>query len=319
MDVKIIGDSHNNLHPQYLYTGQTQQMNDLLMDEKAAVEIVYSFPETAAAVYEKREPSNFGIYSVNTIQSTGLSESALNSKMKSYLSDLGFYSGEMGGGYTEEFRKALKCFQKAYFGAVWYSVDSKVTDSLQREIETAGTIYYRNLTNSKLNDALKKLGFGSNPAISVKQNFARIQTFFERAMGCNKYQAAGIMGNIKQESNFDPKSDNGDGAFGILQWRDERKRYLKTFAAKNGYSSFGNMGIQLAFFRYEVSRYWGKGDVEENAGNSHLVDGWNTLKNQYKYSFYDVSDYFKKNIEGCKDESEQIRRDYSSIIYQAIC
>lgn len=138
-------------------------------------------------------------------------------------------------------------------------------------------------------------------------------------MGCNKYQAAGIMGNIKQESNFCPKTESGTGAFGILQWRSPRRGYLESYASKNGYSSADKMGIQLAFFRYEVSKIWGKGDIDEGAPNSELVKNWNALKNEYKYSFYDVSDFFKEHIEECPDESTQDRRNYSSIIYQAIC
>ncbi|MBD5157755.1 MAG: hypothetical protein HDT13_09000 [Butyrivibrio sp.] len=78
------------------------------------------------------------------------------------------------------------------------------------------------------------------------------------------------------------------------------------------------MGIQLAFFRYEMSMIWGKGDIDENAPNSDLVKSWNTLKTEYKYDFYKVCDYFYDNIEKCDDTSKQIRRNYSSLIYQAI-
>ncbi len=271
--------------------------------------------EPVAVIYEKSEPSELSAYRVNSVQAA-ISESALNSKMKTYLKDLGFYNGEMGGGYTEEFKKALKCFQNAYFGAEWYSVSDKVVSGLQREIENAGTIYYKNYTNSKLTDALKKLGF-TNPSTEDKQNFARIRTFFERAMGCNKYQVAGIMGNIKQESCFSPKTVNSEsGAFGIIQWNGVRKTYLNEYASKNGYSA-DNMGIQLAFFRYEMTKIWGKGDIDEKAPNSVLVKSWSTLKNEYKYTFYDVSEFFQDTIERYKAEREQ-RKNYSSIIYQAI-
>ena len=306
MEIKITADVYNNLDYTYVKSGREHDASDANVGNCA---------ESVAVVYEKSEPSEFSAYRVNSVQAA-ISESALNSKMKTYLKDLGFYNGELGGGYTEEFKKALKCFQNAYFGAEWYSVSDKVESGLQREIENAGTIYYKNYTNSKLTDALKKLGI-TNPT-DYKQNFARIQTFLERAMGCNKYQVAGIMGNIMQESWFNPKTVNSkSGAFGILQWNGNRKIYLNDYASKNGYSA-DNMGIQLAYFRYEVKSIWGKDCLGLNAQNSDLVKSWNTLKSEYKYSFYDVSDFFKAHIEECGDNSDQIRRNYSSIIYQAI-
>lgn len=196
-------------------------------------------------------------------------------------------------------------------------VKDRVVDRLQEKIESVGAAYYTNLTNSKLTDALKKLGFGSNPSTEVKQNFARIQTFFEKGMGCNKFQAAGIMGNIMQECWLDPKRESNKGAFGILQWRDPRKGYLKDFAARNGYS-YENIGAQFAYFRYEVSRIWGKGDVDEEAPNSELVKSWKTFKSEYQHDFYSASDFFMDHIEECGDDTKQLRRNYSSIIYQAI-
>ncbi len=316
MDIKIDGDEYNNSYDRYLHTGQNRQGQDPLTGEKSTAESGAGFPETAA-VYEKGEAYDFGTYSANAVQAA--TDSYTISKMRAYLNELGFYDGEMGGGYTEELKTALKCFQNAYLGGQTYNVENGIPSGLQNKIQDIGTAYYTNLANSKLNDALKRLGFDSTNSAEGKKNFVRIQTFLEKAMGCNKYQVAGIMGNIMQESWFFPTSDNGDGAYGILQWRDERKGYLKTYASKNGYSSADKMGIQLAFFRYEMSRTWGKGDIDEGAPNSELVKNWNILKNEHKHSFYDVSDFFKDHIEECPDESTQARRDYSSIIYQAIC
>ncbi|MCM1307674.1 MAG: phage tail tip lysozyme [Butyrivibrio sp.] len=296
--------------------------NAVQTNEDSAVKVVAGVngtldSEAVAVIYEKSGRTESNTYSVDSVQAA-IPEGALNSKMKTYLKDLGFYNGELGSEYTEEFKKALKCFQNAYFGAVIYSVNNKVLEKLQEKIESVGAAYYTNYTNNKLTDALKKLGF-ANPTTENKQNFARIQTFLEKGMGCNKYQTAGIMGNIMQESGFSPKAVNSkSGAFGIIQWNGIRKTYLNKYASKNGYSSADNMGIQFAYFRYEMSRTWRKGDIDENAPNSDLVKNWNTIKNEYKPSYYAVSDFFKDNIEGCNDNTYQIRRNYSSIIYQAI-
>lgn len=315
MDIKIDGYEYNNSYDRYLHTGQNRRGQSHLTGEKSTTEKGVGFPETAA-VYEKSEAYDFGTYSANSVQAA--TDSYTISKMRAYLNELGFYDGEMGGGYTKELKTALKCFQNAYLGGQTYNVENGIPSGLQNKIQDIGTAYYTNLANSKLNDAFKRLGFDSTNSGEGKKNFARIQTFLEKAMGCNKYQVAGIMGNIMQESWFFPTSDNGDGAYGILQWRGPRRGYLESYALKNGYSSADKMGIQLAFFRYEVSRTWGKGDVDEGARNSELVENWNILKNEHKLSFYDVSDFFMEKIEGT-DDDQQARRDYSSIIYQAIC
>ncbi len=311
MEIKTGTDVYNSLNYTPVQTGQSVRETPIKEVKIAANS--ENGAESSAVIYEKREQTDFPTYSVNSVQAA--SDSAAISKMRAYLSDLGFYEGEMSGGYSENLKKAVKCFQNAYFGRQAYDVESGIPSGLQSTIESVGAVYYTNLTNSKLADALKKLGFGSNPSTETKQNFARIQTFLEKGMGCTKYQIAGIMGNIKQESNFSPTSGNG-ATWGILQWRDERRGYLEDYASRNGYST-ENIGVQFAFFRYEVSRNWGKGDVEEKAGNSHLVDAWKILKNEYKYSFYDVSDYFMSKIE-CTNQNQQERRNYSSIIYQAI-
>ncbi|WBF81241.1 hypothetical protein FMLHJGGC_00190 [Staphylococcus phage BSwM-KMM1] len=43
------------------------------------------------------------------------------------------------------------------------------------------------------------------------------------------------MGNLKQESNLDPKAVNqSSGAFGIAQWMGDRKAGLDKFAKEKG-------------------------------------------------------------------------------------
>ncbi|MBD5158075.1 MAG: hypothetical protein HDT13_10645 [Butyrivibrio sp.] len=316
MGIKTGVDVYDNLYSQYLQEELQKQVYDGLTGERSEVQSCKSFPETAV-VYEKSEAYDFPAYSVSSVQSS-LSDSALNSKMKTYLSDLGFYNGEKGGAYTEEFKTALKCFQQAYWGSERCDLKNGIPSMLQSQIESVGAAYYTNLTNSRLTDALKKLGF-SSPSTELKQNFARIQTFFEKGMGCTKYQVAGIMGNIMQESTFDPKAERkSSGAFGILQWNGNRRKFLEDFASKGGYS-YENMGVQFAYFRYEVSSTWKTDCLGGYAQNSNYVDSWRKFKSDYQHDFYGASDFFFDNIEQSYDSTKQIRRNYSSIIYQAIC
>lgn len=313
MEIKTGTDVYNNLNYSSVQTGHGREYESSV-GEKSTVVNSADYSEPAAAIYEKSEQSNFLTYSVNSVQPAA--DSAVIAKMRAYLNDLGFYDGQLSGGYTEELKTALKCFQNAYFGRQTYNVESGIPSGLQGTIQSVGAAYYTNLTNSRLNDALKKLGFNSSNSAEAKKNFARIQTFFQKGMGCNKYQIAGIMGNIMQESWFSPTSERSNGAFGILQWLGPRRTYLNDYTAKNGYSN-KNIGAQFAFFRYEVNAKWGTDCLGGYAQNSHLVDAWKTLKNEHKYSFYDVSDYFMSKIEGT-NQNQQERRNYSSIIYQAI-
>lgn len=306
MEIKTEPDVYNSLSSTYFQTGRHGSPGAKEADSAGA-------PESTAVIYGKYEQPEFSTYSVSSVQATA--DSAVIGKMKVYLKDLGFYDGEMSGSYTEKFKTALKCFQNAYYCVQAYNVESGIPSGLQNKIQNIGAAYYINLTNSKLTDALKKLGFGSNPPTEDRKNFARVQTFLEKGMGCTKYQIAGIMGNIKQESSFRPTAVNGD-ALGLIQWKGFRRIYLDDYAAKNGYSST-NIGAQFAYFRYELSSTWGTDCAGGYASNSDLVDAWRTLKNEYKYSFYDVSDFFMDKIEDT-DENQQERRDYSSIIYQAI-
>lgn len=307
MKASNVTDAYNSLNYASVNNGQSEKQG-----LSGNVNTNTGYLEAAAAIYEKSGQTDFSIYSVNSIQ--GTSDYAAIAKAKAYLGDMGFYDSKLDG-YNDELKKALKCFQNAYLGGQTYNVENGIPSGLQNKIQDIGAAYYTNLTNSKLKDGLKKLGFGSNPPTEVIKNFVRIQTFLEKAMGCNKYQTAGIMGNIMQESRFSPTSTNG-ATRGILQWRDVRRGYLESYASKNGYSA-DNMGTQLAFFRYEMTRTWGKGDIDENAPNSELVKSWNTLKSEYKYSFGAVSDFFQDHIE-CYSYEREERRNYSSIIYQAI-
>lgn len=75
------------------------------------------------------------------------------------------------------------------------------------------------------------------------------------ARGYTPVQAAGIVGNLMQESgpNLDLNAvgDNGT-AFGIAQWRGDRLTNLQRFAASNG-SDWRDFNTQLAFVDHELN------------------------------------------------------------------
>lgn len=67
-------------------------------------------------------------------------------------------------------------------------------------------------------------------------------------------QAAGIVGNLMQESGVDPTISPGDNgqSFGIAQWNGDRLSALKDYANQNG-TSFKDLDTQLGFLNNELN------------------------------------------------------------------
>lgn len=72
------------------------------------------------------------------------------------------------------------------------------------------------------------------------------------ARGFNAAQAAALVGNMQRESNFSTSALNpGEGAFGLIQWRNERRDALNAFAAAQGKAP-NDLGVQLDFIKHEM-------------------------------------------------------------------
>jgi len=70
--------------------------------------------------------------------------------------------------------------------------------------------------------------------------------------------AAGIVGNLVQESGVNPVVRPGDSgtAHGIAQWRGDRYTGLQNYAAQNK-GSIGDLGTQLGYLDYELRNKYG--------------------------------------------------------------
>lgn len=65
-------------------------------------------------------------------------------------------------------------------------------------------------------------------------------------------QAAALAGNIQQESGFNPAAVNAaEEAFGLLQWRLDRRKALESLAAARGVPA-SDLGTQLDFIIQEM-------------------------------------------------------------------
>jgi hypothetical protein len=102
-------------------------------------------------------------------------------------------------------------------------------------------------------------GLGADGAGST-ENAAKAMKFF-MDKGWSREQAAGIVGNLQQESgpNLNPravnKNDAGPGlhSYGIAQWNKERFENLKRFAKERG-TSWDDFYTQMEFVHYELTQ-----------------------------------------------------------------
>ena len=70
--------------------------------------------------------------------------------------------------------------------------------------------------------------------------------------GWSKEAAAGVCGNIWQESTFDPKAGASKSAKGLVQWMDGRLTNLQKFAASKG-TTWDDVDVQIEFIFQELN------------------------------------------------------------------
>lgn len=76
----------------------------------------------------------------------------------------------------------------------------------------------------------------------------------------NKEQAAGVAGNVKQESDFNPSAVNSIGASGLFQWLGGRRTGLQDFATSKGVA-WDDATIQMQWLAHEL-----------NTSHKHVAD-----------------------------------------------
>lgn len=123
---------------------------------------------------------------------------------------------------------------------------------------------------------------------------------FLKSKGFTDEQTAGIMGNIEQESNYDPKSVNSSsGAYGLFQWLGSRKTDLQNYAKKQGKPA-SDINVQLNFFWEEL-----------NGSESYTLT---RLQNNKSNSASTYAVIFENAFERSGGSQLQKRKDYAESV-----
>lgn len=262
-------------------------------------------------IYEK---TNVNADAVVSVEGASVKTLSNNQQIQSALSGLGFYNGPMDGNLTSDMcKKAITNFQTVY----GLTANGIMNSSTQSKLDAASTMKSNVVVSSKFTNLTSSSKL--NLDATEKQNFARTWAFLRVGLGCTTNQAAGICGNLYNESKF--ASDNAqDGkypgdhnsgyqfkvddqvGYGLEQWTVASvKKTLKDTATEMGLD-VSDVNAQLATIRKEVT--------------STRISDWKKVF--AKTSYKDVSDMFLDYIERPAKKNYEERRNFSKQIYEAL-
>ena len=153
----------------------------------------------------------------------------------------------------------------------------KSSNVLNKSSIAIGTNKFGSGKKSILDKLKSKFGKSKKPRFGRGEDVGEHIWNYLSSKGLGSLAIAGIMGNMQQESGFNPKVMEGggesdevnldsDGGYGLCQWSFSRKKDLANFAQSQGKSS-GDLETQLDFMLSELSR----GDTiskMDNAGSA---------------------------------------------------
>ena len=153
----------------------------------------------------------------------------------------------------------------------------KSSNVLNKSSIAIGTNKFGSGKKSILDKLKSKFGKSKKPRFGRGEDVGEHIWNYLSSKGLGSLAIAGIMGNMQQESGFNPKVMEGggesdevnldsDGGYGLCQWSFSRKQDLANFAKSQGKSS-GDLETQLDFMLSELSR----GDTiskMDNAGSA---------------------------------------------------
>jgi len=86
-----------------------------------------------------------------------------------------------------------------------------------------------------------------------ENNSKQLMDYF-MSQGWSKEQAAGIVGNLTQESGLNPNAKNANGMRGIAQWNKDRQKDFENWAGFGIDDPRANLMKQAEFVQYELTK-----------------------------------------------------------------
>ncbi len=185
------------------------------------------------------------------------------------------------------------------------------------KLNTAGKDSKTKTENDKAKEAGAKI---VNQKAPVKSSFSvpeRIWNFLCNEKSIGSITTAAIMGNIAQESSYNPKADStafdGNGSVGICQWTNYpvngptgRKTDLKNFAAQKNKDP-GDLEVQLEFLWYDIGR---RGDMNttKNASKSMPEENKDQIYAKIKTETKAFCDCFERPQKGYENYENRYNR-----------
>lgn len=140
------------------------------------------------------------------------------------------------------------------------------------------------------------------PNLSGNDNAQKCWNFFVKTWGISKNWAAAFLGNIQQESQFNPLEVNDSGHYGICQWdTGEGNRWGRCM---NMYpSNYNTLEAQLAYIQWECTQ------------DAYYSDVSAAIQQGDTYSVAQATKILIDDYEVCVGQQEEERQQYAANAY----
>lgn len=133
-------------------------------------------------------------------------------------------------------------------------------------------------------------------------------SYITKELGYNTAIACGILANINNESSFNPKAENKNGAYGLIQWLGDRKKRLIAYTTTTKPTALQ----QLQFMKYELNNTETKArDAIKNLSNTDIGAYEAGRIFGYRYERFSKDPYSAEGIERAREARDKFWPYYS--------
>lgn len=227
--------------------GMGRGQNKVYFKDEAVAKKSKQYGNVFASERTKAEDHKVGVTSVNfdsrsDLPSGNIPEVMLFSTVPWVYNEVGAPSGPLNSGELDKYAKGI-------INSVEKAVPS--TGAGSPKPATSGTSSGSACCDSASGTVGGDPSTAGTTTLTGKDNRAKIFNFFV-GKGLKDFQAAGIVGNLEQESNLDPTTPGG----GLAQWIGGRQTALQNFA-KQKHKNVNDLSVQLDYLWAELTN--GKG------------------------------------------------------------